>query len=119
MATIGGGLGRETSTICREVARNRLESGYRAFSADHRAIERASCRRRGKNRIVQEDDLRIYVHEKLKKRWSPRQIAKRIEEDYPFDMAMRVSHDTIYRLHLCAAVRIAENHVDQSFTPGT
>jgi len=97
MATIAGCLGRETSTICREVARNSVKSGYRAFSADHRAIERASCRRRGKNRLATEDALRIYVHKKLKKRWSPRQIVKRLEEEYPFDTAMRVSHETIYR----------------------
>ena len=97
MATIAGGLGRETSTICREVARNSVKSGYRAFSADNQAIERASSRRGGKNRIAREDALRIYVHEKLKKRWSPRQIVKRLEEEYPFDMAMRVSHETIYQ----------------------
>jgi IS30 family transposase len=52
MATIAGGLGRETSTICQEVARNKLESGYRAFSADNRAIERASSRHQGKSRIA-------------------------------------------------------------------
>jgi len=97
MATIGGCLGRETSTISREVTRNRLNSGYRAFSADNRAIECASSRRRGRNRLVRDDDLRTYVHEKLKKRWSPRQIVKRMEEEYRFDMAMRVSHETIYR----------------------
>jgi len=59
MATIGGGLGRETCTICREVVRNSLDSGYRAFFADHRAIERVSCRRRGKSRLVREKDLRV------------------------------------------------------------
>jgi len=62
MATIGGCLGRETSTISREVARNRLESRNRAFSADNRVIERASWRRRGKNRLAREHDLGTYVH---------------------------------------------------------
>ena len=38
MASIAGGLGRETSTICREVARNKLESGYRAFCADNQPL---------------------------------------------------------------------------------
>jgi len=64
MATIAGGLGRETSTITREVARNRLESGYRAFSADNQAVERASSRRRGKNRLAREKELPAYVHKK-------------------------------------------------------
>jgi len=97
VATIGGCLRRETSTISREVDRNRLNSGYRAFSADNRAIECSFWRRWDKNRLAQEDDLRIYVHAKLKKRWSPHQIVKRMEEEYRFDMAMRVSHETIYR----------------------
>jgi len=52
MATIGGCLGRETSTICREVVRNRPNSRYRAFSADNWVVERASSRRRGKNRFA-------------------------------------------------------------------
>jgi len=97
MATIAGGLGRETSTITREVARNSVKNGYRTFSADNQAIERASSRRGGKNRLAREHDLRIYVHKKPKKRWSPRQIVKRLEEEYPFDMTMRVSHETIYQ----------------------
>ncbi len=119
MATIGGCLGRETSTICREVARNRLESGDRAFSADNRAIERAPCRRRGKSRLATVDALRAYVHKKLKKRWLSRQIAKRMEEEYRFDMAMRVSHETIYRYIYVDGERIVENYIDQRFAPGT
>ena len=90
MATIGGCLGRASSIISREVARNRLSSGYRAFSADNRAFEHVPSRLRGKNRLARERDLRAYVHEKLKKRWSPRQIVKCIEEEYRFDMAMRL-----------------------------
>lgn len=34
---------------------------------------------------------------KLKRRWSPREIVKRIKEEYPFDMNMRISHEAIYR----------------------
>ena len=35
--------------------------------------------------------------EKLRKRWSPRAIVKRIEAAYPHDMTMRISHEAIYR----------------------
>ena len=52
MVTIGGCLERETSTICCEVVCNKIDSGYRAFSADNRAVERASSRRQGKNQIA-------------------------------------------------------------------
>ena len=34
---------------------------------------------------------------KLKKRWSPREIVKRMAEDYPDDIRMRISHEAIYQ----------------------
>ena len=77
--------------------RNSGRSGYRAFSAGRHAKERASSRRNGKNRLAGEDQLRIYVVEKLKKHWSPREIVIRMQEEYPHDMAMRISHEEIYR----------------------
>jgi transposase, IS30 family len=35
--------------------------------------------------------------EKLRKRWSPREIVKRLQEEYPSDRTMRISHEAIYR----------------------
>jgi transposase, IS30 family len=90
-------LGRAPSTVSREVKQNSGASGYRAFSADRRATERASFRRNGKSRLANEYGLRRYVVEKLKKCWSPREIVKRIQEEYPDDMTMRISHEAIYR----------------------
>src|SRR3989338_523190 len=90
-------LGRAPSTISREVNHNSGTSGYRAFSAGRRAAAISSSRRRGKSRLSREERLRIYVIEKLKKRWSPREIVKRIQEEYPSDMMMRISHEAIYR----------------------
>lgn len=72
-------------------------SGYRAFSASNRAKERASSRRKGKSRLTREDRLRGYVVQKLRKRWSPREIVMRIQEEYPCDMAMHISHEAIYQ----------------------
>lgn len=85
------------STIVREVRRNSGESGYRAFSAHRRSHERASSRKYGKSRLANEDRLRRYVTEKLRKRWSPREIVKRLKEEYPSAMCMRISHESIYR----------------------
>ena len=97
ISAIGRRLGRSPSTLSREINRNSGSSGYRAFSAGRRASERASSRRNSKNRLANEDGLRRYVLEKLKKRWSPREIVKRIQEEYPLDMGMRISHEAIYR----------------------
>lgn len=90
-------LCRTPSTVSREVHHNSGKSGYRAFSAGKRAKEHASSRKHGKSRLTSEDRLRRYVIEKLRKRWSPREIVKRIREEYPDDMAMRISHEAIYR----------------------
>ncbi len=97
LSAIARRLGRTPSTISREVKRNSGKSGYRAFSAENRARTAASSRRNGKDRLTQEDRLRRYVIRKLRKRWSPREIVIRIQEEYPFDMAMRISHEAIYR----------------------
>lgn len=97
LSAIAKCLGRDTSTVFREVARNGGESGYRAFSAGNQARERASSRKRGKSRLAREIRLRRYVTEKLRKRWSPREIVKRMPEEYPDDMTMRISHEAIYR----------------------
>jgi IS30 family transposase len=97
LSAIARRLGRAPSTISREVNHNRGKTGYRAFSAHRRASASASSRRRGKSRLANEDGLRQYVLEKLQKRWSSREIVKRMREEYPLDMGMRISHETIYR----------------------
>lgn len=90
-------LGRAPSTVSREVSRNSGRSGYRAFSAGGRARTSASSRRLGKRRLTQEYRLRAYVVERLTKRWSPEEIVKRMRAEYPLDMTMRISHETIYQ----------------------
>src|SRR3989344_1533652 len=97
LSAIARRLGRAPSTIAREVSRNSGVSGYRAFSAGRRAMICASSRRNGKSRLTREEQLRTYVIEKLRKCWSPREIVKRIQEEYPLDMTMRISHEAIYR----------------------
>lgn len=97
MSAIAERLGREASTISREVGRNSGTSAYRAFSAGNHAKERASSRRSGKSRMANEDYLRRYVIKNLQKHWSPREIVKWMEEEYPLDMTMRISHEAIYQ----------------------
>ena len=97
VSAIAKHLGRETSTVSREVNGNSGKSGYRAFSAGNRAQVRASSRRKGKSCLAGQDFLRAYILEKLTRRWSPREIVKRMEKEYPLDMTMRISHESIYR----------------------
>jgi len=97
LSTIARRLGRAPSTIAREVRHNSGKSGYRAFSAGKRANARASSRNQGKSRLTRDERLRGYVMEKLRKRWSPREIVKRLAAEYPDDRTMRLSHEAIYR----------------------
>mgnify|MGYP001606046145 FL=1 len=61
------------------------------------ASRTASSRRSGKSRLATEAGLRTYVIKGLRQEWSPREIQKRLEREYPFDTRMRISHEAIYR----------------------
>lgn len=96
-------LHRETSTISREVARLRYNpASYRATFAQDVAIRKRKHPKAHK--LLTNDQLRLYVEDKLlRERWSPQQIAVRIKLEYPNDMTMRVSHETIYTYVFCLA----------------
>jgi len=48
------------------------------------------------HKLASNPALRGYVREKLRKKWSPRQIAEELKKDYPLDMTMRISPEAIY-----------------------
>ena len=94
-AVIGRQLGRSTSTISREVSRNGGRDDYRGWAADRRAEELA---RRGKVcKLAVDGELREFVVDGLRHRWSPEQISARLVEEFPDRPEMRVSHETIYQ----------------------
>jgi IS30 family transposase len=94
-AAIASRLGRATSTVTRELARNGGRPGYRAARADARALEQA--RRPKPAKLARSPRLRAEVERRLGERWSPQQIAARLRLDFPDDPEMRVSHETIYQ----------------------
>jgi IS30 family transposase len=94
LRSIARRLGRAASTISREVAWSG-RSGYRAWRADVDALERG--RRPKPAKLALDSRLRREVVRGLLARWSPQQIAERLVCDYPDDLTMRVSHETIYR----------------------
>jgi IS30 family transposase len=94
LTAIAAELGRSVSTVSREVRRNSGPNGYRAARAERLATLRTARPRAGK--LADDPALRRYVEEKLALSWSPRQISRRLHDDFPEDSAMRVSHETIY-----------------------
>jgi IS30 family transposase len=101
-AQLGREIGCHRSTIKREVDRQRDRHdnpygrvGYRAWRADCDAYQRA--RRTKDSKLTTNQQLHDVVEAGLVKHWSPRQISIRLVIDFPDDLEMRVSHETIYQ----------------------
>jgi IS30 family transposase len=94
-------VSRSPSTISRELRRNAATRGgrweYRASTAQWHAERRAA--RPKVSKLAAHDRLREHVQDKLSGpgRWSPEQIVRRLEFDFPDDGSMRVSHEAIYQ----------------------
>ena len=91
---IGRTIGRDKSTIQRELSRNSTSSYdcYTPCRANRRSVERrkrASRRPRLKNRII-----RSYVHDRLALGWSPELIAGRLPLEHP---EQSISYEAIYQ----------------------
>lgn len=91
-------LGRHKSTISREVRHSRKLNRltYRAVPAQRRSLRHARKRHEGHYKLETNQRLWTVITELLKKRWSPEQIVNRLAREYPKDLSMRISHETIY-----------------------
>lgn len=87
---IAARLGRATSTVSREVRRNRSRRGYVAHVAQRRAQQRA--RRPKPLRLEVDVELRRAVRRRLKLRLSPTTIARQLTVE-----GFSISAETIYR----------------------
>lgn len=95
--TMARRLGRAPSTVSRELRRlGASRVTYWATTAQRHA--QAATRQRGRRaRLDQVPRLRAAVLAGLRRRWSPEEIARRLRAEYPADVTMRVSRETIYR----------------------
>jgi len=88
-------LGRSPSTVSREVNRNGGYHHYRAAQAEQNAWDRAL---RPKDcKLAKNRSLGRRVELKLRRKWSPQQIAGWLKRENPDDELNQVSHETIYR----------------------
>jgi transposase, IS30 family len=62
----------------------------------HRRAE-LEAKRPKTSKLAGNDRLRDHVQKRLKKNFSPEQIQHRLKIDFPDDLEMRVSHETIYK----------------------
>ncbi|MGR6321154.1 IS30 family transposase [Micromonospora soli] len=97
LRSIAAELGRDPSTISRELRRNaHPETGdYRPHAAQARAEARRPRPKTGK--LAANPQLRHAVQDGLDRRWSPEQIVRRLRRDFPDRPGMHVTHETIYQ----------------------
>ena len=100
VSDIARAIGRDKSTVSREIRRNSCARFYRASTAQRRCAERRlACRRR---RVLDDGAVFALVADKfLNERWSPEQIEGRLALELG---ASPVSDTTIYRgIHAAAS----------------
>jgi IS30 family transposase len=88
-------LRRAPSTISREVRRNGGLTGYRATASDQAAWDRALRPKLCK--LACYPTLARAVSAKLRRKWSPEQVAGWLKRAFPGEACKQVSHETIYR----------------------
>ncbi len=92
---IARALGRAPSTVCREIRAGGGRVRYRAIRA-----ERGAQRRSGRPKATKLAGCRwlcAEVEKGLEREWSPQQISARLRVEFPDDLEMRISHETIYQ----------------------
>jgi IS30 family transposase len=94
---IGTELGRAPSTITRELARNSA-AGSSVYLPHHAHRAAAARRARPKpTKLAIDPELRAYVDDCLRKRWSPEQISHALTEQYPDHRHRHLAIETLYR----------------------
>lgn len=96
-ATIALRLGRAAGTISMELKRNGGASAYQAEAAQLAAAARKSGARLGRCDIAEHPPLRDAIHERMRRGWSPEEIAGTLKFEHPQVPLMQTSHESIYR----------------------
>ncbi|WP_458574418.1 transposase, partial [Rhodococcus rhodochrous] len=116
LRTIAARIGKNVSTVSREIRRGSLEGRYLPYQADRAA---AAARARPKqSKLVRNTVLREAVEEGLSRKLSPEQISHRLRRDFPDDESMRVSHETIYQALYFQARGGLKKEVQQALRTG-
>lgn len=95
-------IGRSVSTVTREVwSKCSYSRCYRA-TRSHTQVMQFRRRQKQVRKLDKYPQLRSYVLDNIReKKWSPEEVANRLKTDYPLDMTMRISHESIYTYIYC------------------
>lgn len=92
---IGLEIGYHKSTVCRDIKLCK-KNHYSAIEANRISVGNTSNRRSGKCKIITQKALGKVVLEKLGLHWSPEQIHLHLKKEYPNNLAMQISMESIY-----------------------
>ncbi|WP_242676802.1 IS30 family transposase [Rhodococcus sp. ABRD24] len=116
LRTIATRIGKNVSTVSREIRRRSIDGRYLPYQAD-RAASAARARPK-QSKLVRNTVLREAVEEGLSRKLSPEQISHRLRRDFPDDESMRVSHETIYQALYFQARGGLKKEVQQALRAG-
>jgi IS30 family transposase len=90
-------VGRSPATVSRELRRNvdPMSSTYHPHTAQRLAEQRRARPKTGK--LVADVELREFVQDRLKRRWSPEQIVHALRSQFPGQPYRHVVPETIYQ----------------------
>lgn len=95
VTSIADRIGRHRCTVSAEISRNGGREAYRPYRAHDRA---ARCRKRPKARLLQQHpELAAHITVRLRAKDSPMTIAVELANGVYPEIAVTVSHETIYR----------------------
>lgn len=90
LSEIAQALGCSTSTVSREVGRNKGQRGYRHQQANDMANERHATKCKA---IKLTNEITTIIEDYIRQEWSPEQIAGRLKAD----RVISLHHETIYQ----------------------
>ena len=86
-------LGRSPNTVSREIAKNMVSGWYDAKKANHKAYFKRWRSKRQCLKVALDRFLTRFVEEKLRKKWSPKQMSGYLRREY----GMKCSSKAIYK----------------------
>jgi len=116
LTEIAVGIGKDKSTVSREVRERSIAGIYLPHQA-HQAAAQSRARPK-ESKLVTHAALRERVEQGLERKLSPEQISNRLVKEFPDDESMRVSHETIYQALYFQARGGLKREVQQALRTG-